>query len=111
MSRTVLEIPSVASASKRNKKARPMDDSVVIGYVTRLETTLGDDPAFMAVFREMSSNKAVRQAEAVGILSRFVAPSSASTAKGEALDRILRRHKSLYAFKLKQRAMGGRSAA
>ena len=105
-------MPSVASASKRKQpKARPMDEAVVTSYVARLEAALGDDAAFMALFRELAADKAVRQPEAAAMLSRFIAPSAASTPKGEALERILRRHQSLYTFKLKQRAIGGRSAA
>jgi len=103
---------SVASASKRKQqKARPMDAAIVSSYVARLEVNVGDDQSFMAIFRELSADKSVRQSEAVGILSAFIAPSAASTTKKEALDRILHRHKSLYIFKLKQRAIGGRSAA
>ena len=105
-------MPSVVSASKRKQpKARPMDEAVVTSYAARLQATLGDDSAFMSVFRQLSTDKNVRQPEAAAILSRFIAPSAASTAKAEALDRILSRHQSLYTFTLKQRAIGGRSAA
>jgi len=103
---------SVASASQRtSRKARPMDEAIVSAYVARLEAALGDDPAFMAIFRDLSADRAVKQAEAVGILSRFIAPAASGTSKRIALERILGRHQSLHTFKLKRAAIGGRSAA
>jgi hypothetical protein len=88
-----------------------MDEAVVAAYLAKLEATLGDDEAFMGVFTELKSDKAVRQVEAVGLASRFVSPTPSSTTKAAALDRILRRHKNIVGFDLKQRAVGGRSAA
>jgi len=104
---------SVASASrtKRKRARQVMDETLVAGYLAKLEATLGDDEAFMSVFAEMKNDKAVRQVEAVGLASRFVSPMPASTTKAAALERILRRHKNIVGFDLKQRAVGGRSAA
>ena len=104
---------SVASASRRKKKRtrRQMNENVVMDYLAKLEAALGDDELFLPVFEDLKRDRAVQQPEAVAIASRFVAPTSASTSRGRALERVLRRHQSLVSFKLKQRAMGGRSAA
>jgi len=88
-----------------------MNEAVVADYLAKLEASLGDDKAFMRVFGAMIEDAAVRQVEAVGIVSRFVSPMAASTPKATALDRILRRHKNIVGFDRKQRAIGGRSAA
>jgi hypothetical protein len=103
----------VASASrKKPKKARAiMDHSVVRSYLAELVANLGDDEGFSSVFHLLETDKNVRQPEAVAIGSEFVAPMAASTARAAALERIWKRHKSLMSFKLKQRAVGGRSAA
>jgi hypothetical protein len=103
---------SVASASKRQKKApRPMNDQLVSEYLKRLEAALGQDEPFSAVFSELQKDVSVTQVEAVAIGSKFVSPMAASTSKAKAFERILKRHKNLMTFKLKQRAIGGRSAA
>lgn len=88
-----------------------MNDQLVSDYLSKLETALGDDERFSAIFGELQSDSSVTQADAVAIGSKFVAPMAASTSKTKAFERILKRHKNLMAFKLKQRAIGGRSAA
>lgn len=107
---------SVESASKKSKgptkKARKtMDATKVADYATRLELSLGDEDDFMTVFGEMQRDQCVSQLEAVAIGSKFVAPMPASTSRAKALERILKRHKNLMSFKMKKRAVGGRSAA
>lgn len=103
---------SVASASKRTKKApRPMNDQLVSYYLSKLEAALGNDDEFMAVFSTLQNDSDFTQVEAVAVGSKFVAPMAASTPKAKAFERILKRHKNLLTFKLKQRAVGGRSAA
>lgn len=104
---------SVASASKaKPQKAHPiMNQTLVDSYVAQLVASLGNDEAFLDVFRTLQLDKAVRQIEAVAIGSEFVAPMATSTTRVSALERILKRHKSLVSFKQKQRAVGGRSAA
>jgi hypothetical protein len=103
---------SVASASKRKTKApRPMNEALVAEYLARLEAALGRDDEFAVVFSELQKNPSVMQAEAIAIGSKFVAPMAASTSKAKAFERILKRHRNLVTFKLKQRAIGGRSAA
>ncbi len=104
---------SVASASgKKQKRARAvMDRTVVQSYLAELVASLGDDDAFMKVFNRLQDDKAVHQAEAVGIGCEFVAPMAASTTKSKVLERILKRHKNLVSFKRRQKAVGGRSAA
>lgn len=88
-----------------------INETIVDSYLTKLEATLGDDRAFMPVFQTLLADPDVHQAEAVALASRFVAKTADSTARSKALDRILKRHDSLASFKLKQRAMAGRSAA
>jgi hypothetical protein len=105
---------SVASASGTGRKKRtpPMfDETVVASYVAKLNETLGDDRAFMMIFNLLINDEKVRHDEAVAIASGFVAPTAMSTTRAKALERILRRHQNLASFKLKQRAMAGRSAA
>ena len=105
---------SVASASKkktRKRARREMRKDIVERYVKLLQEALGDDEAFMAVYKSMISDKDVQQPEAVGIGSGFVATMAASTPKKTAFERILRRHKNLKKFTSKQKAMGNRSAA
>jgi hypothetical protein len=104
---------TVASASQRGKKRTPklMNEKLVNSYLGKLEASLGEERRFMDVYNELLEDQAIQQAEAVAIASRFVAPTAASTPRGKALERVLRRHSSLASFKLKQRATAGRSAA
>lgn len=104
---------SVASASSKNSKKaqRKMNTAIVEAYLVRLQAALGVDEAFPALLKELADDPAVKQPEAVEIASRFVAKTAASTARKKALERIADRHLSLMTFKLKQRAVGGRSAA
>ena len=104
---------SVASASKSKPKrtAAVMDQTVVSLYISLLEANLGDDTAFMRVYQKLEADPAVRQVDAVAIGCKIVAPMAASTAKNRVLERILKRHKNMVSFKLKQKAVGGRSAA
>ena len=104
----------VASASGQKRKKRTpamINESLVASYVTKLTKALGDDRSFMSVFRALEADIDVRQAEAVAISSAFVAHTADSTSRARALERVLRRHENLASFKLKQRAMAGRSAA
>ena len=91
----------VASASKGKSKkgARPMDKSLVADYLRRLEATLGDDIAFLALFREIDADKRVTKLEAVGLATRFLGPTPASTSRPRALQRVLQRHQKLMDFK------------
>jgi hypothetical protein len=105
---------SVASASgKGRKKGTPpmFDETLVASYVAKLNQALGDDRAFMTMYNLMINDVKVHHEEAVAIASGFVAPTAMSTTRAKALERILRRHQNLASFKLKQRAMAGRSAA
>lgn len=102
----------VVSASNKQRKRTPTvtDDKVVSSYLAQLEAALGTAD-FLRVYETMEADKAVRQPEAVAIGSRFVASMAASTTRSRAFERILNRHKNMVSFKLKQRAVGGRSAA
>ena len=104
----------VASASPDSTKKRipaVINETIVSSYLAKLEASLGDDKSFMPVFFALQADSNVRQAEAVALASRFVAPTPESTPRSKALDRVMRRHSALSSFRLKQRAMAGRSAA
>ncbi len=88
-----------------------INEDAVVSYLARLEAALGDDRSFGPVFEELCADRLIQQPEAVELASRFVAKTSEGTARAKALERIWKRHRSLLSFKLKQRAMGKRSAA
>ncbi len=105
---------SVASASPKpaRKKGRGlMNDKLVKAYASQVSAALGDS-AFEELFSRLKDDAEVRQDEAVAIAGILLdAPVAPSTTRGAALGRILKLHNSLATFKLKQRAVGGRSAA
>ena len=106
-------IDGVASASQDKPKRRTavINETIVSTYLTKLEGALGDDRAFLPIFEALKADPQVSQAEPVALASKFVAKTAESTARAEALERVLKRHAALASFRLKQRAMAGRSAA
>lgn len=102
--------PSAASQDQ-TKRRSAVNDSIVSSYLSKLEAALGDDRAFLPVFEALKADPEVRQEEAVALATKFVAKTAESTARAKALDRVLKRHSALASFRLKQRAMAGRSAA
>ena len=88
-----------------------INENLVSAYLSRLEAALGDDREFTPIFEALQTDAEVRQAEAVALASRFVAKTADSTPRAKALERVYKRHASLSSFRLKQRAMAGRSAA
>jgi len=103
----------VASASqeKLGRRAAVFNETIVLTYLSKLEAALGDDREFLPVFEALKADPNVQQAEAVALASKFVAKTAESTARSKALERVLKRHAALASFRLKQRAMAGRSAA
>jgi hypothetical protein len=104
---------SVASASSKTAKKRrgPMNERLVKTYAAQLRAALGNAD-FEDVFASLRGDAEVKQPEAAAITSLLLeAPVAPSTARGTALARILKLHNSLATFKLKQRAVRGRSAA
>lgn len=105
---------SVASASPASKRARSrgqMNLALVQDYLLEIKNALGSQK-FDAVFAKLRADKSVGQTEAVEIASLLLEHRVASgTARSAALDRIVKLHTSLTTFKLKQKAVGGRSAA
>jgi hypothetical protein len=88
-----------------------MNDALVKRYAAQVEAALGESQ-FDALFAKLMQDAEVSQVEAVSLASIILdAPVTPSTARGAALKRILKLHNSLATFKLKQRAVGGRSAA
>jgi hypothetical protein len=88
-----------------------MNEQLVKSYAKELSDALGN-PAFNEIFARLKDDASIRQDEAIGIASQLLeAPVAPSTARGAALARILKLHNSLATFKLKQRAVRGRSAA
>ena len=104
---------TVVSASRDKPKRRTavINEAIVSTYLTKLEAALGDDRAFLPVFEALKSDPQVQQPEAVALATKFVAKTAESTARAKALERVLKRHAALASFRLKQRAMAGRSAA
>ncbi len=105
----------VASASpkagRKKKMHGPLNQALVDRYASDLKTLLGNS-AFEDVFRRLKDDKNVQQPEAAAIAGLLLgAKVPDSTARGTSLSRILKLHNSLLTFKLKQRAVGGRSAA
>jgi hypothetical protein len=88
-----------------------LDENIITAYVAKLTETLGDDKAFTPIFEALKADHTVHQSEAVEIATRFVAKTAESTPRSKALERVWKRHAALASFKLKQRAMAGRSAA
>jgi hypothetical protein len=106
---------SVASASPQSGRRKKMhgttNQALVERYARELKRAMGDS-SFEDVFRRLKDDVDVQQGEAVAIASVLLeAKVSGSTVRGTALGRILKLHNSLLTFKLKQRAVGGRSAA
>ena len=88
-----------------------MNDKLVKLYAAELNTALGSS-SFEVLFNRLKDDSDIGQDEAIGIASIMLeSPLTPSTARGTALNRILKLHNSLATFKLKQRAVGGRSAA
>lgn len=88
-----------------------MDQRIVQEYSAELKKHLGS-PEFEAVLLKLKADPGVRQDEAVAIASELLeAKIAASTARGTALSRIVKLNNSVVTFKLKQKAVGGRSAA
>jgi hypothetical protein len=104
-------VASASRGSSRKRTAVMANTTVVNTYTTRLEAALGDDRSFLPLFEALKVDPNVSQADAVAIATRFVAKTADSTPRSKALERVLKRHTSLASFKLKQRAMAGRSAA
>ena len=104
---------SVVSASKsQRKRARAkMNMTLIEYYLSSLEEALGDNKAFMAIYDRLKANKDATQAEVLAIASQFMSPMPSSTSRSKALEKILARHTNLMSVKLRQRAVGGRSAA
>jgi hypothetical protein len=78
-------------------------------YARRLEEALGDQPGFIALFKEISDNPDVGKVEAAEIAKRFTGKSAAS--KGPAMKKLWARHHNLMTFRVKAVSRDGRSAA
>jgi hypothetical protein len=104
---------SVASASKkkRTRTQKVMNKELVDHYVARLVDALGNDRNFAAVFADLKFDQHLNLEDLVAVASKFTSPLAASSSRSKALERILTRHTNLMSVKLKQRAVGGRSAA
>lgn len=104
-------VASALRAKKSKRTAQPMNTAIVASYSAALNKVLGSAD-FDDVFSRLKSDSTVGQAEAVSIASEILESKIASsTTRTAALGRILKLHGSVVTFKLKQRAVGGRSAA
>lgn len=101
----------LANASLRKAPATGVRDDVVAAYVKELEDTYKDKSSFISVFDRLRADKNVRKQEAAAIASHFVHETAVTTARPEALRRILQKHEFYISSAAKARAMSGRSAA
>lgn len=102
---------SASPANKRKRSRGPMNEALAKSYAAELKANLGT-PKFDAVFNRLTNDTEMRQEEAVAVASLILdAQVAPSTARGTALGRITKLHNNLVTFRLKQKAVGGRSAA
>jgi hypothetical protein len=99
-----------ASRSRSRRGAGPVDRTLIDSYIRRLETALGDDAAFTALYLELDQDSQVGKAEAVAIADCFMGPVAASTTRPKALQRILFRHRKLMGFTTGSESIGGKAA-
>ena len=105
---------SVASASRRKADpgAPPVDTKQLVeSYLQRLETALGNDGLFRAVYRELSADKNITKVEAIVIASQFFEPMAQSATRPKALQKILYRHEKLLDSRNASKSIGGDKAA
>jgi hypothetical protein len=88
---------------------RVVRNDLIEHYAHRLEEALGDEPGFVALFREISENPDLSTVETAEITKRFTGKSAAS--KGPAMKKIWARHHNLMTFRAKAESRDGRSAA
>ena len=111
MAKKTSKVASASGNITTKRTSAMINEQIVSNYLARLQAALGDDRAFLPIYERLLTDPLVQQPEAVALASQFVAKTADSTARSKALERILKRHMSLASFKLKQRAMAGRSAA
>jgi len=100
----------VAPVSRRRGRGpADVNESVISDYLKRLENALPDASSFAVLFAELSADDRVQQAEAVALASRFLSPTSATTSRAKALDKVMERHRSLMRSRTSRKA--GKSAA
>lgn len=88
-----------------------MNDKLVNRYAAELNAALGES-SFDGFLARLTDDPGVGQIEAIALASTLLdAPVAPSTTRKAAFARIQKLHNSLVTFKLKQRAVGGRSAA
>lgn len=95
-----------ASSRKPAAAARP---DLVDEYLRRLNSTLGNQAAFLDAFEQLSDDPALSVADIRDLTKKFAKVSAKS--KADALKKIWARHQSLACFNAKARATDGRSAA
>lgn len=89
----------------------PVNEAIVHKYVTYLNASMGST-AFEEAFSALKEDNNAKQAEVVAVLSALLeAKVAPSTSRSDALARVLKLHNNLVTFKLKQRAMNGKSAS
>jgi len=89
--------------------SQPIREDLVAKYLKRLEDARSDDPRFMAVYRELSTDPEIGKLEAVALAKRFA--GTPATARAAALKKLLAHHRALMTFKAKSESRDGRSAA
>ena len=84
---------------------------LVESYLHRLETALGNDGLFRAVYLELCADRNITKVEAIEIASRFFEPMAQSATRPKALQKILYRHEKLLDSRDASKSIGGHKAA
>jgi hypothetical protein len=104
------ETQSAATRGAGTKKPRDQAPSELVpDYLRQLETSLGDQSRFPAVYERLASDPSLAVVDFRALAKQFAKVTAKS--KTDALKKIWNRHQSLLSFDAKARATDGRSAA
>ena len=102
-------LAKVTSATPPKAKPLPVE-TIVSDYAERLSKEYGLD-GFEDLLATVLQDRRVKKTELIQIARKLGHDVSPRASKATIANKILRRHKDLATFKLKQKAMAGRSAA
>jgi hypothetical protein len=100
---------ALAPPARTVPASQPLREDLVVKYLRRLEDARADDPRFMTVYHELSTDPEIGKLEAVALAKRFA--GSPATARAAALKKLLSHHRALMTFRAKSESRDGRSAA
>jgi hypothetical protein len=111
------EALSASKATKSRKGntnigvSKPANEKVVANAVRELKETYKDADRFMAVYEQLSANRAISAADLAAIATEFSYRTAPSTKRTESLRRIWVVHESYATSAAKSESTGGKSAA